>query len=121
MSKDTMSNAEQRLRRLGLLATLCGAVGATVVSGTARAGEKDGLWVQQYYELHQVDCARRWRDQATNPAISTAGCMGFSQGMPDQARSALAEDAKRAAPPTAKPYPQGRYARFPVTPRAPRH
>jgi len=103
-----------RLCRLGILAAICGAVSGTILTGAARAGTNDGLSMQRFYELHQIDCARRWRDHEKNPAISMGGCIGFSKGMPPAAKVALAEEAKHPVPPAPKPSLRARYARAPA-------
>ena len=88
-----MSNAAQRLRHLGTSAAICCAIGGTLLTAPARA-DNEGLWMQQFYELRQINCARRWRDQAGCPSISMVGCTGFSQAMPDAAKAALTDDKK---------------------------
>ena len=64
--------------------------GAALSAEPARAGDGDGLLVQRYYEIRQIDCARRWRDH-----LNMVGCIGFDQGMPFAAQNALTKDEQR--------------------------
>jgi hypothetical protein len=88
-----MSNTAQRFRHLSISAAICCAIGGTLLTAPARA-DNEGLWMQQFYELRQINCARRWRDQAGCPSISMVGCIGFSQAIPYAAKAALTDDKK---------------------------